>query len=391
MEYLRRTWVEISLDDLAFNYRQLMARVPPGTKYLGVVKADAYGHGAVPISRELAELGASFLAVSNVEEAAQLRDGGLGLPILILGYTPPSFAPFMAEQGIRQEVHSLGYARELSEALSGSGRRLKIHLKLDTGMSRLGLFAYDRPETLDELRALAELPGLEIEGAFQHFCVADSHEPDCQDFTARQYSRFSALLWEMKDLGIEPALRHCCNSAAAILHPEYAMDMVRPGIATYGYAPGPGMEGDLALRPLLSWRTTVAQVKTFPPGISVSYGRTWTTERKSRIAVLPVGYADGLSRSLSGRVQFLVNGRKIAQVGRICMDMCMADVTEVPDCCVGDTVTILGQSGAQTAKCTDMAALLGTIPYEITCRIDKRVPRLYLQDGAVLEKLQYIV
>lgn len=391
MDYLRRTWVEVSLDALEFNYRQLRKGLPRETRFLGVVKADAYGHGAIPIGRRLEELGAEFFAVSNVEEAAQLRRGGIGRPILILGYTPPSFAVWEAEHGVRQEVNCLEYARQLSESLCGSGRRLRIHLKLDTGMSRLGFFAYDRPETVRELAELAKLPGLEIEGAFQHFCAADSHEPDCLNFTELQYRRFTELLREMEGLGLRPRLRHCCNSAAAILHPEYAMDMIRPGIATYGYPPDPCMEGDLELRPLLSWKTTVAQLKTFAPGIPVSYGRTWTTERETRIAVLPVGYADGLSRRLSGRVEFLVNGKRVRQVGRICMDMCMADVTGVPDIEVGGEAVILGSSGGETASCAAMAAMLDTITYEITCDVGKRVARVYTQDGRIVETLRTIV
>lgn len=384
MEFLRRTWTEVSLDALEYNYRQLRGLVPRGTRFLGVVKADAYGHGAVQVSRSLAELGAEFLAVSNLEEAMQLRDAGIDLPVLILGWTPASFAVLEAEQGIRQAVNSLEYAQALSAALAGTGKRLKIHIKLDTGMSRLGIFAYDRPETAREVAEAAKLPGLEAEGAFTHFCAADSLEEDCQRFTALQYERFQTLLGELAALGVQPPLRHCCNSAASILHPEYAMDMIRPGVVTYGLLPDPSLEGRISLRPLLSWRAAVVQVKTVPKGAGVSYGRTWTAKRESRIAVLPVGYADGLNRRLSNRARFLLNGRSVAQVGTICMDMCMLDVTGLPECKVGDVVTILGRDGDRTSRCQDMAAALDTISYEVVCNISKRVPRLYLRGGEVL-------
>lgn len=384
MEFLKRTWTEVSLDALEYNYRQLRGLVPSGTRFLGVVKADAYGHGAVQVSRSLSELGAEFLAVSNVEEAMQLRNAGISPPILILGYTPPGFAALEAERGIRQEVNSLEYARDLSAAMAGTGKRLKVHFKLDTGMSRLGFFAYDRPETLNELAEAAKLPGLEVEGAFTHFCCADSLDAECQDFTALQYRRFAGLLDELAGMGVQFALRHCCNSAAAILHPEYAMDMIRPGVATYGLPPDPSLDGRVSLRPLLSWRAVVAQVKTVPEGAGVSYGRTWVAGRESEIAVLSVGYADGLNRRLSNRTRFLLNGRYAPQIGSICMDMCMLDVTDSPGCRVGDIVTILGRDGERVARCQDMAAALDTISYEVVCSISKRVPRLYIQGGKLI-------
>ena len=391
MEFLKRTWAEISLDNLTYNYNQLRSHVPATTRFLGVVKADAYGHGAVTVSRHLEKLGAEFLAVSNLEEAEQLRKGGVHLPILLLGYTPPQFAEYEADNGVRQEVNAIDYARQLNARLEGTGKQLKIHLKLDTGMSRLGFFAYNRPETIDELVEISKMPNLYIEGVFQHFCVADSHKEECQDFTRVQFGRFTAMLEEMAQHGIEPEIRHCCNSAATILHPEYAMDMIRPGIATYGFAPDPCMEGDMDLRPLLSWRTTISQIKDFDEGITVSYGRLWTTPSKRRIAVIPIGYADGLSRRLTNQVEFLLRGKRVRQVGRICMDMCMIDVTDIPEAQVGDTVTILGRDGDEICRCEDMAEKLETITYEVTCDINKRVPRIFLENGEEVGKLQYIV
>lgn len=391
MEFLKRTWIDISLDHLAYNYETLRGRLSPSTKFMGIVKADAYGHGAVMISHTLEELGAEYLAVSNLEEAWQLRNGGVRLPILILGHVPAKFAETEADSGIRQEVNDVEYARELNEALRGSGKRLKVHIKLDTGMSRLGFFAYGRLKTLDEITEISSMEHLEIEGIFQHFCAADSTEPDAQDFTALQFRRFTAMLENLAAAGIRPALRHCCNSAAMLLRPEYQLDMVRPGIVLYGHLPDPSLAGTVNLRPVLSWRAAIAQIRTFPAGIPISYGRTWTTPKESRIAVLPVGYADGLSRSLSNRVSFLLNGRPVPQVGRICMDMCMLDVTDFPEARVDDAVTILGTDGERTCSCEDMAEKTGTISYEILCNISKRVPRVFYRNGEKAGTLRYIV
>ena len=388
LDYLKRTWVEISLDSLTHNYYQLRSTLPDHTMFLGVVKGDAYGHGAVEISRHLEKLGAEFLAVSNLEEAEQLRQGGIQLPILLLGYSPASFAEFEANNNIHQEVNSFQYAKELNEALNGTNKKLKIHIKLDTGMSRLGFFAYDRPETIEELERISNMPNLEIEGAFQHFAVADSYSESSQAFTRLQYERFTNMLETMEAHGIHIKIRHCCNSAATLLHSEYAMDLVRPGIAIYGFMPDPCMNNDLNLRPLLSWKTTVSQIKEIDQGITVGYGQTWKAARKSRIATLPVGYADGLNRLLSNQVQFVLNGHKAQQVGRICMDMCMIDITDVPGVHVGDEVEILGNNNI---SCEAMATKLHTITYEVTCNINKRVPRIYLLDGQEVARLQYII
>lgn len=391
MDYLKRTWADISLDNLNYNYTQLRAKLPKTCRFLGVVKADAYGHGAVPVSRHLNELGAEYLAVSNIEEALQLRRGGIRGPVLILGYTPPFYAQDLAGMNLRQEVHSLEYAQKLNERLAGTGRRLRIHLKLDTGMSRLGFFAYDDEKTLDELKQVAQLEHLLIEGVFMHFPVADSTAPDDVAFTRLQFERFMQMLSAMKGCGIEPEIRHCCNSGASILYPEYALDMVRPGIATYGVLPSPDVAGKISLRPVMSLRTTIFQLRDYEPGICVSYGRTYTTVGHQRIAVIGIGYADGLSRSFSGNISFLLHGKRVPQIGRICMDMCMVDVTDVPEAKVGDVVTVFGEDGGESISVDDLANQLGTISYEVLCGINKRIPRIYLDGENQTEILQYIV
>ena len=392
MKTLKRTWAEVSLDNLEHNYRAIKNHIPEGCRFLGVMKADAYGHGAVPLRHALCARGAEYLAGSNLEEAIQLRRGGVRAPMLILGYTPASFADTMVFMDITQEVHSLEYAKELDTALAGTNYILNVHLKLDTGMTRIGFFAYDHERTLPELLEVCGLPHLHVEGVFTHFCVADSKAPEDEAFTRTQYARFTAMLDALAAHGIHPELRHCASSGATILYPELALDMVRPGIATYGHAPSEDAEGILDLRPLMTVRTTVAQLREIPAGTSISYGRTYTAERDMRVAVLPIGYADGLLRGLSGKVSFRIRGKMARSVGRICMDMCMVDVSEIPEIRVGDEATLFGYDTDGTLlPCERIAQQAGTISYEILCGISKRIPRIYMQDGREQEILQYIV
>ena len=386
---LKRTWAEIDLDALAHNFRTLTKGLPEGCRFLGVVKADAYGHGAVPVARELERLGAGYLAVSNFEEALQLRRAEVHLPILILGYTPVEFAREEAALHITQEVHSLTYGQALSDALAGTGLTLDIHMKIDTGMSRLGFFAYGRPETVPELVALDKLPNLHTGGIFMHFAVSDTPSEDA--YTQLQHQRFMDIVDALKAQGVAPEIVHCANSGATIAYPQFAHDMVRPGIATYGLDPSGDLRGMADLRPLMSLKTTIAAIRPFEAGVTISYGRTYETPSQRTIAVCPIGYADGLPRRLSGNVSFLLHGQRVQQVGRICMDMCMVDVTDVPEVRVGDVVTVIGSDGSEENTWDDWADQLGTISYELVCGINKRVPRLYFRDGQQVDLLQYIV
>ena len=391
MKTLMRTWADISLDNLEHNYKQLRSRLPSGCRFLGVVKADAYGHGAVPVSRALENFGAEYLAVANIEEAVQIRRGSVHLPVLILGHTPADYAENMVCMDITQEVHSLSYAQELNEALSGTNCILNVHVKLDTGMTRLGFIACESALTLPQIVEVSRLPHLHIEGAFTHFAAADSTVESDREFTRLQYARFSDMLSQLEAAGVKPEIRHCCNSGATILYPEYAMDMVRPGIAIYGAHPSDDTRAFLELRPVMSLHTSIAQIKTVPAQTAVSYGRTFSTSAERKLAVLPVGYADGLPRALSGKAAFRLHGRDVPVLGRICMDMCMVDVTDVPELRAGDTLTIFGydEDGA-LVPCERLTDAIGTISYELFCQISKRVPRLYLEGGRVSEILQYI-
>ena len=387
MKLLKRTWANVDMDALAHNYHAIREHIPSGSKFLGVMKADAYGHGAVPVSQALVELGADYLAVSNLEEAVQLRRGGVRAPILILGYTPPMYAENMIYLDLTQEVHSLEYAQELDQMLSGTNFVLNVHLKLDTGMTRIGFDAYADEPKLRELVDAARLPHLHVEGVFTHFCVADSKQEADREFTLLQHERFVSALGYLESNNIRPELRHCCNSGATLLYPEYAMDMVRPGIITYGIDPSVDTTGVLDLKPMLSLYTSVSQVRTVPADTQISYGRTYTTSAERKIAVLAVGYADGVQRRLSNRACFMIHGVKVPVVGRICMDMCMVDVTDVENVRPGDEVMIIGAG----MLCESMASQLETIPYEILCGINKRIPRIYYQNGKTSEILQYIV
>ena len=392
MKTLKRTWAEISLDNLEHNYRALRARTPQGCKFLGVIKADAYGHGAVPVSGTLSELGCEYLAVSNLEEAVQLRRGGIRTPILILGYTPPEYADTMVFMDLTQEIHSIDYARALEERLRGTNYILNVHLKLDTGMGRIGFLAYGDHSELPQLAAFSQLTHLRVEGVFTHFSVADSRREDDERYTALQYARFCDALAELDSYGIRPTLRHCANSAVTILHPEFSLDMVRGGIALYGCAPDVDCEGLLDLRPVMTLRTTIAQIRDVAAGTPISYGRTFTAPRDLRMAVLPIGYADGLSRGLSGKVSFRLRGQDVPVIGRICMDMCMVDITSVSDAKTGDELTLFGydEDGVRVPV-ERLAQASGTISYEILCTLSKRIARLYYSGGRQSEILQYIV
>ena len=368
-----RTWTEIDLSNLEHNYRALRAMLPQGCRFLGVVKADAYGHGAVPVARRLETLGAEYLAVACLDEALELRQAGITTPILILGYTPVERADSLLDNGITQTVYDVNMARALSDAAAAAGKTLKIHVKADTGMSRLGWLCgeEDQSAAVEAIAQVCALPGLEAEGIYTHFANADGDE----DYTMLQFTRFLDLLEALKDKGITFAIRHCAASAAALKFPCTHLDMVRPGIALYGHYPDPSCEGldGPGLRPVMTLKTRVASVKTVPAGTPVSYGCTHVLDRETRLAALTIGYADGLPRLCSDKLEVLIGGQRAPVVGRICMDMCMADVTGL-DVASGDEVEVFGEH----LPIEDVAALAGTIQYELLCAVSPRVHRAYL-------------
>ena len=374
---LKRTWAEIRLDNLTHNFETIRRQVGPNAKLLGVVKADAYGHGAVRVAKHLEKIGAGYLAISNVDEAEELRVNGIKLPILMLGFTPADQAERILRIDMTQAVQNYDIAKAFSDAAVKLGKKMKVHVKLDTGMGRLGFQCDDAhfDESLHSILEVLKLPGLDVEGVFTHFCVSDEEAPEHVEFTKVQHDRFVRMIEEVETQGnFKFRLHHCCNAGGIASYPEWAWDMVRCGIILYGV-------GDLAeqmgMKPVMTVKTVVSTIKNFTPDTSISYGRKFFTARDSRIAVLPIGYADGLFRALSNKLRVLTPHGVAPQVGRICMDMCMVDITDLPDVKVGDEVEVFGE----TMLCETNAKLCDTIGYELLCAVSKRVPRLYFLGG----------
>lgn len=369
----KRTWAEISLENIRHNYNAIRAALPAGCRFLGVVKADAYGHGAVRVSHLLQDCGADYLAVSCLDEALELRRGGINMPILVLGHTPPEYTNMLIDNRITQTVSCLAKAVEYSTAATALGATLKIHIKLDTGMSRLGFLcsgAYFE-EGVQNVVDSCKMPGLDPEGIYTHFAVSDEEGPDNEQYTREQFKLFMAMIDAVRERGgVEFRIRHCANSGAVVNRPETALDMVRPGLLLYGYG---DTSGRLGLRPCMRLVTTVSTIKFYEPGTSVSYGRRYTTDRRMRMGVLAIGYADGLPRLISNKCSFAARGGFAPQRGSICMDMCMADLTDLPEVDVGSEVEIFGERN-NIYKLSDAAQ---TIPYELLCAVSKRVPRVY--------------
>lgn len=350
---------------------------------MGIVKADAYGHGAVRVARKLERLGADFLAISNIEEAAELRENGIKLPILMLGYTPANMTEDLTEYNISQDVPSLAMAKAYSEAATQAGRTLKVHLKLDTGMGRLG-FQCDEShfdESLTQILDALKLPSLDWEGVFMHFCVSDMAEyEEHQQFTKLQYDRFVRMIDEVESRsGVKFRIHHCDNSGGVLFHPEFAWDMCRPGVVLFGTEP---MSVNFGLKSVMTLKSTIGPVKEYVKDTSVSYGRTYYTPDTRRIAVVPIGYADGFQRCLSGKWSMMTKDGPASIVGCICMDMCMVDLADLPNVNTGDEVVVFGE-GNPIEKMAEMA---GTITYELTCDVAKRVPRVYIEDGKVVDR-----
>ena len=369
----KRTWAEISLDNLRHNYRAIRASLPEGCRFLGVVKADAYGHGAAAVARLLQEEGADYLAVSCLDEAMELRQSGVTMPILILGHTPWQYTETLIDYHITQTVSALAKAREYSAAAAALGKTLKVHIKLDTGMSRLGFLCAGEhfDGGVDNVIASCRLPALEPEGVYTHFAVSD--EPDAQagDYTRAQFKLFLDVIEAVAERGgVRFPIRHCANTGAVVNYPETALDMVRPGLLLYGYG---DPEGRFGLRPCMRLVTTVSTIKHYEAGTCVSYGRRYVTDRRTRMGVLPVGYADGLPRLISGKCAFAAKGGFAPQRGSICMDMCMVDLTELPEVDVGSEVELFGPA-VDIHTLSDAAQ---TICYELLCAVSKRVPRVY--------------
>lgn len=379
---LRRTWAEINLDAIAYNYRTIKKHIGEDVKFLGVVKADAYGHGSIRVAKTLQEEGANYLAVSSIDEALELRVNDITMPILILGHTPKEQVSRLIEYNITQAITCKAKAVEYSAEAVKCGGNLKVHIKVDTGMSRLGYLCDNESfdTGVDGIVEACNMPGLDVEGIFTHFAVADEFGEKNDAYTKHQFKLFTDVINAVEEkLGRKFKIKHCANTGATVRFKETYLDMVRPGLLLYGYGE---FAREWGLKPVMTLKTTISTIKIYPAGTAISYGGIYVTDKKTRIGVVPYGYADGFFRSLSNKCSLMTKEGLAPQRGKICMDMCMIDITDKPSVDVGSEVEIFGENNSLD----ELAALAGTIPYELTCAVSKRVPRQYIRNGEVVEK-----
>lgn len=368
-----RTYAIVDLGAIADNIRAVKACITPDVKIAAVIKTDGYGHGAVEIGKRLREE-VDYFAVATVEEGMQLRRAGLTLPILILGYTMRAEYPDLVRYDIEQTIYSLEDAKELGEVAITMGKKAVIHIALDTGMGRIG-FTPDE-ESARTVKEISKLPGIELKGLFTHFSTADETD---KTYTVLQMERYDAFVKMLEACGVEIPLKHVCNSAAIMEFDHHRFQMVRSGIITYGLYPSEEVKkSNLALKPALEWKAHVVHVKTVGPGLGISYGKTYVTDRPwMRIATVNVGYGDGYPRNLSNKGRVLIHGKSAPIIGRVCMDQFMVDVSEIDNVKVEDEVTLIGRDGDEVISVEEAAGLAGTFNYEFVCGINKRVPRIY--------------
>lgn len=370
--------LEIDLDNLANNIKEIRRFVGEETLIMAIVKANAYGHGAVTCGKVFLENGADRLGVSVLSEGIELREAGITAPILLLNYTPPTQYRELLEYDLTPTIYKYEDAKLLSQEALKLNKNAKIHIKIDTGMHRIGLLPQ---EAIGEIEKIVALPNIEVEGIYTHFSTADEED---KSQTKMQYNNFKWVLNKLEELGIQIPIKHVSNSATILDLPEYKLDMIRPGIILYGLYPSDFVNKDLLnLKPAMTLKTYISHIKTLEEGEGVSYGRKFITTRRSKIATLPLGYADGFSRLLSGRARVLVKGKRVPVVGNICMDQLMIDVTDVEDIDLDAEVILFGY-GHNHPRVEELAEELGTINYEILCMVSKRVPRIYLKGGRVV-------
>ena len=385
---LNRAWAEINLDNIAHNVREIRRITNKKAEIMGVVKADAYGHGVMGVVRTLLDNGVTRLAVSMLDEAIQLRKFGIEVPILILSYTDPIRAEEIILNDVTQTVFSHDLAKALSDAAVKLGKKAKIHIKIDTGMTRVGFMpGYSAVKNVVEI---SKLPGIIIEGLFTHFASADEKD---KSYTYMQFERFMSICSELGRIGVHIPVKHVCNSAGLMEFPEMHLDMVRPGIIMYGLYPSEEVDkSKISLKPAMTLKANVILVKGVEKNTCISYGRIFTTKRDSKIATIPIGYADGYTRLLNNKGKVLINGELAPVVGKICMDQCMVDVTDLRnEVHVGDEVVIFGRQGENEITVEEVAKDIGTINYEVVCVVGKRIPRVYLKDGKICDIVNYLI
>jgi alanine racemase len=378
--FVRPTWAEIQLDNLAHNIQGIHAKLPAGTRLMAVVKANAYGHGAIPVARKALEAGATYLAVASVDEALELRNAGIRAPILVLGYTPPGQAALVVEHDLTQTLYQEEMLQALSKAALEAGQLAKVHVKADTGMGRLGFTA--AAETTAFVKQAQSTPGVVVEGLFTHFATADEADTS---YAEEQLARWRELLSACAEEGLQIPLQHISNSAGILHLPHSPGNMVRLGISMYGCWPSEEVAREVELRPVMRLVTQIVHLKTVAPGTKISYGATYETQRPAKIATIPIGYADGYSRLLSNRADVLVRGQRAPIRGRVCMDQLMIDVTDIEGVQLGDEAVLYGAQGSDEITLDEIAGIIGTISYEVACAVGRRVPRLYTEGQEIVE------
>lgn len=389
--YLKRAWATVSLDNIKHNFETIKSGLNNGVKIMSVVKADAYGHGAKFVAPLLDKLGSDWFAVSNIEEAMQLRKLNIDKPILILGYTPPFMADLLADNNISQALLNAEYAKELANEAKKLNKTVKVHVKIDTGMGRIGFVHHE----LNDKNALNEIvsskqDGLYYEGIFTHFASSDTDGDETGEFTAHQFELFCDIIEKLKASGIEFELRHCCNSAATLNNKSMQLDMVRPGIILYGLEPSSFFRNKFELVPAMTLKAVVSMVKTLNAGETVSYGRTYSIKNPTVVATVPIGYADGYSRALSNVGKVMINGKFCNIIGRICMDQMMIDISDIPSVKPGDEVLLFGKDDVNSFSVEDFSKQINTINYETVCIIGKRVTRVYIENNEETATLNYV-
>lgn len=378
--YYRDTVAEIDLDAIGHNVRAFRDWLPERTRFMAVVKANAYGHGAEPVARVALANGASYLGVATLDEAIELQEADLDVPILVMGYIPEHGLDEAISRGIRMAVYHPDHLQQIMEAAAKGNKQAILHLKAETGMNRVGA----RPGEMSALvRQARDSAYIHLEGLFTHFACADERD---KTHTHRQHALFTQILKECQNLGVSFPIVHCGNSATAIDLPQYGYNMVRVGISMYGFYPSPEVQKtNVHLKPAMTLKTRIVHVKKVPPGTSVSYGATYRTQQEETIATLPIGYADGLNRRLSNRGSALVHGRRVPIIGRICMDQTMLALPAELEAEMGDEAVLYGRQGDEMIHIDEVASLLGTISYEITCSVSRRIPRIYKQGDRLVK------
>ena len=387
LEKYQRVYAAVDLDAICYNMEHMHANLKPGTRMIGVIKTDGYGHGAVPIGRELEKLDYVFgYAVATAEEALILRHAGLTKPILILGYT----FPYCYEELIRQEIRPAVFRQDTIDELAACAARLhktvKVHIKVDTGMTRVGI----RPDEsgLAFVDKVLHTEGIELEGIFTHFARADETDKSC---ARKQLDRFREFIRQIeKSFDYSIPVKHCSNSAGIVELPEANMDVVRAGITLYGLWPSDEVSRDIVpLKPALTLKSHIVYIKEVDEGVAISYGGTYVTPKKLRVATIPVGYGDGYPRGLSNKGHVLIRGKKAPILGRVCMDQFMVSVEDIPDAQEGDEVTLIGTDGAEQITMEELGGLSGRFNYELACDLGKRIPRVYMKDGVMVSSKDY--